>query len=196
MELLSDRLLRQSIRSTKKCLSWKRRLANCTGQVGFHFSVVHSVHTSRRIKQRMSHHVNRVSSASAVLQMRSYAPADCCAKNDFAPVTPVTNSHQFSAQNFGSKLGRRVQLSHMALPVLCSLNRCALGATRTGNHSSSCHCGQISLLWNSCRPFVRSLHCPDPPWLTSEVTQPMAVALMIQPAKKQESHRAGAVPQW
>ena len=41
----------------------------------------------------------------------------------------LINSHQFSSQNFGSKLGRRDQLhtsSNMALPVLCGPNRCAL----------------------------------------------------------------------
>ena len=78
MERLSDRLLGQS-------------MANCTRQIGLRFSVVHSVNTSRRIKQRMSYHVNRVSSASAVLQMCSYAPAVCCAKNDFAPVPILTH---------------------------------------------------------------------------------------------------------
>ena len=36
MELPIDRLLEQSMRSAKKCWSWKRRLANCTRYVGFH----------------------------------------------------------------------------------------------------------------------------------------------------------------
>ena len=54
MGLLSGRLPGRSMRFTKKCLSWKKRLVNCSRKIILRTSAVRSVDIPRRLKQRKS----------------------------------------------------------------------------------------------------------------------------------------------